>query len=236
MKTYCKFHDSSLPFCLSLPVLCGARMGCSSCDLRSDTHSLGKKTPRVAVKYLPHGDRHATRYMKHLSYIVAPGCPHAWLKNTTCTLFWHRSVAVAADLGITTRLGAARHDRRSSRSKTYKIWGFHGGDYEECRLLGYKNTVRTSQEAHYLSATEPSQLMLCKIRGFHGGDYEECRLLGDKDPVNTSQKTHYFSATEPSRIMLRKIWGLHSVGYEECRILGFDAVWHASSGWKESAI
>jgi hypothetical protein len=29
-----------------------------------------------------------------------------------------------------------------------------------------------------MSATEPSQLILCKIRGFHGGDYEEYRLLG----------------------------------------------------------
>jgi hypothetical protein len=26
------------------------------------------------------------------------------------------------------------------------MWGFHGGDYEECRLLGYENPVRTSQE------------------------------------------------------------------------------------------
>jgi hypothetical protein len=34
---------------------------------------------------------------------------------------------------------------------------------EECRLLGYKNPVRTSQETHYVSATEPSRLMLCKI-------------------------------------------------------------------------
>jgi hypothetical protein len=30
---------------------------------------------------------------------------------------------------------------------------------------------------NYVSATEPSQLILCKILGFHGGDYEECRLL-----------------------------------------------------------
>jgi hypothetical protein len=49
---------------------------------------------------------------------------------------------------------------------------------EECRLLGYKNPVCTSQETHYLSATESSQLMLCKILSIHGGDYEECRLLG----------------------------------------------------------
>jgi hypothetical protein len=58
-----------------------------------------------------------------------------------------------------------------------KIWGFHGSDYEECRLLGYKNSVHTSQETHYVSTTESSQLMLCKIWGFHGSDYEECRLL-----------------------------------------------------------
>jgi hypothetical protein len=35
------------------------------------------------------------------------------------------------------------------------------GDYEECRLLGYENPLRTSQETHYISATESSRLMLC---------------------------------------------------------------------------
>jgi hypothetical protein len=34
---------------------------------------------------------------------------------------------------------------------------------EECYLLGYENPVRTSQETHYVSATESSQLILCKI-------------------------------------------------------------------------
>jgi hypothetical protein len=43
-----------------------------------------------------------------------------------------------------------------------KIWGLHGGHYEECRLLGYKNSVRTSRETHYVSATESSRLMICK--------------------------------------------------------------------------
>jgi hypothetical protein len=33
----------------------------------------------------------------------------------------------------------------------YKIWGFHGSDYEECRLLGYKNPIHTSQGTHCLS-------------------------------------------------------------------------------------
>jgi hypothetical protein len=77
-----------------------------------------------------------------------------------------------------------------------KIRGVHGGHYEECRLLGYKYPVRTSQETHYVSTTEPSQLMLCKIRGVHGGHYEECRLLGYKYPVRTSRGKHYFSTTE----------------------------------------
>jgi hypothetical protein len=44
-----------------------------------------------------------------------------------------------------------------------KLWGVHGGDYEKCRLLGYKNPVRTSQETHYVSTTEHSRLMLCKF-------------------------------------------------------------------------
>jgi hypothetical protein len=44
-----------------------------------------------------------------------------------------------------------------------KIFGFHGSDYVEWRLLGYKTPVHTSQETHYVSATESSQLMLCKV-------------------------------------------------------------------------
>jgi hypothetical protein len=92
-----------------------------------------------------------------------------------------------------------------------RIWGFHGRDYEECRLLGYKNPVRTSQETHYVSASESSKLMLCKIWGFHGSDYEECRLLVYKTPFRTSQETHNFSTTELSQLMLCKIWGFTAV-------------------------
>jgi hypothetical protein len=106
-----------------------------------------------------------------------------------------------------------------------KIWDFHGGDYEECRLLGYKNPFRTSQETHYVSATESSQLMLCKIWGFHGSDYEEWRFLGYKNPVRTSQETRYVSATDPCQLILCKIWGFQSSNYEECRLLGRYAVW-----------
>jgi hypothetical protein len=45
----------------------------------------------------------------------------------------------------------------------YNIWGSHGCDYEECRLLRYRNQLRTSQETHYVSATEPSRVILGKI-------------------------------------------------------------------------
>jgi hypothetical protein len=97
---------------------------------------------------------------------------------------------------------------------------FYGGDYEECRLLGYENLIRTSQETHYVSATKPSQLMLCKIWCFYGGDYEECRLLGYETLIRISQETHYASATESSWLMLFKIWGFHGGDYEEFRLLG----------------
>jgi hypothetical protein len=65
----------------------------------------------------------------------------------------------------------------SNQLMLYNIWGFHGGGYEEFSLLGYKNSVHTSQVTHYVSDTDPSRLGLCKIWGFHGDDYEECRLL-----------------------------------------------------------
>jgi hypothetical protein len=46
---------------------------------------------------------------------------------------------------------------------TSKICGFHDGNHEECHPLGYKIPVRTSQETHYLCATETNELMLCKV-------------------------------------------------------------------------
>jgi hypothetical protein len=100
-----------------------------------------------------------------------------------------------------------------------KVRRFQDHDYEERRLLWYKNPVPTSQETHYVSAIEHSRLMLCKIGGFHGGDYEECRLLEYKTPVHTSQETHYASATDPSRLMLWRIRRFHGV-FEEYEVGG----------------
>jgi hypothetical protein len=49
------------------------------------------------------------------------------------------------------------------KSTHYSGIKIHGGHYEKCHLLGYKTPVRTSQDTHYVSTTETSQLMLCKI-------------------------------------------------------------------------
>jgi hypothetical protein len=73
---------------------------------------------------------------------------------------------------------------------------------DKCCLLRYKDPVCTSQETHYVYATESSQLILCKTWDIHGCNYEECRLLGYKNPVRTSKETEYVSATGPSRLML----------------------------------
>jgi hypothetical protein len=63
------------------------------------------------------------------------------------------------------RLPLFRQDRAQKyKSKSLlKIRGFHAGDCKGCRLLGYENPVRSSQETHYVSATELSRLMQCKI-------------------------------------------------------------------------
>jgi hypothetical protein len=71
--------------------------------------------------------------------------------------------------------------REPSRLTLCKIWGFHSGDYEECRLLIYKISVRTSKETHNVSVAKLSLLMLCKILGFHGSDYDDYRLMGRDD-------------------------------------------------------
>jgi hypothetical protein len=66
----------------------------------------------------------------------------------------------------------------SSQLMLRKIGGFHGGDYEECRLLGYK-TVRTLQETHYTTSTEHSQLMVCKIEVFTVVNMKNAVFWGD---------------------------------------------------------
>jgi hypothetical protein len=143
-------------------------------------------------------------------------------------LSWHQRVFRERKIRFTQLLLASNSETLACKEEPLtgngfkcKIWSFHGSDYEEFRLLGYKNPVLTSQETHYVSATKSSQLMLCTIWGFHGSYYEEFRLLGYKNPVLTSQETHYVSATKLSQLMLCKFWGFHYGDYEECRLLWY---------------
>jgi hypothetical protein len=64
--------------------------------------------------------------------------------------------------------------------------------------MTYINSVRTSQETHYFSATEPNRLMLFgETVAIYCDNHTE-----HTDIVCTSQETHYVSATEPNRLML----------------------------------
>jgi hypothetical protein len=67
--------------------------------------------------------------------------------------------------------------RVPNRLMLCKIWSFHGSGYEECRLLGYRNSVHTSQETYFFSARETSRKILCKIWEVQGGDCEEYRFM-----------------------------------------------------------
>jgi hypothetical protein len=81
--------------------------------------------------------------------------------------------------------------------------------WAECIEFLYKNSVRTSQERHYVSATKPNRLMLfketvpvyCKNHTKHTDT-----LCGQSaayiNSVRTSQETHCISATKPNRLML----------------------------------
>jgi predicted Zn-dependent protease with MMP-like domain len=62
----------------------------------------------------------------------------------------------------------------------------------------HTDTVRTSQETHYLSATKPNRLILFRETvAVYCENHTE-----HTDTVHTSQKTHYLSATEPNWLML----------------------------------
>jgi hypothetical protein len=65
----------------------------------------------------------------------------------------------------------------------------------------YKNSVRTSQETHYVSSTKSNRLML-----FRETVAVYCETIRNtqiyKNAVRSSQETHYVSATKPNRLML----------------------------------
>jgi hypothetical protein len=75
----------------------------------------------------------------------------------------------------------------------------------------YTDSVRTSQETLYISATKTNRLKLFRelslflweSYGTHKFTvWAECREFIHKNPVRTSQETLYVSVTKPNRLML----------------------------------
>jgi hypothetical protein len=65
-------------------------------------------------------------------------------------------------------------------------------------------SVCTSQETHYVSATETNLLMLFReaVAVYSENHTEHTDTLCGQNAVRTSQETHYVSATETNRLML----------------------------------
>jgi hypothetical protein len=70
-----------------------------------------------------------------------------------------------------------------------KISGIHGSDYEECRLLGYKNPVHTSQETHTCPLQSPAGLCYVRFEVFTAVNVNNVVFWDIKNPVRTSQET-----------------------------------------------
>jgi hypothetical protein len=73
------------------------------------------------------------------------------------------------------------------------------------------NSVRTSQETHYVTAKKTNRLMLFweTVAVYCENRMKQTNTLCEQNaefwyvnPVRTSQETHYVSATKPNRIML----------------------------------
>jgi hypothetical protein len=105
-----------------------------------------------------------------------------------------------------------------------KIWGFHGGDYEERRLLGYKNPVRTSQETHCVSATEPSRLLVVlrfdvftavTMKNAVFWDIKPSSYLAE-DALHLRYIAQPVNAMQDLRFSRRRIWKMPSPGMWHC--------------------
>jgi predicted Zn-dependent protease with MMP-like domain len=95
--------------------------------------------------------------------------------------------------------------------------------------LSGQNAVRTSQETHYVSATEPNRLILFRetVAVYCENHMEHTDTLCGQNAVRTSQETHYVSATEPNRLMLfKKTVGVYCENHTE----------HTDTLWAECTV
>jgi hypothetical protein len=68
----------------------------------------------------------------------------------------------------------------------------------------YINSVRTSRETHYVTATQPNRLMLFRETDavYCENHTEHTDIYIYINSVRTSQEAHYVTATKPNRLML----------------------------------
>jgi hypothetical protein len=84
--------------------------------------------------------------MKHyfcFSFATGPFFLDKWFLSAKQDKSLLRKQVSYRDHSHITKKEDSRTTRKTKQHLRCKISGFHGGDYEECRLLGYKNQVRT---------------------------------------------------------------------------------------------
>jgi hypothetical protein len=99
-----------------------------------------------------------------------------------------------------------------------KIWGFHGDDYEECRLLGYKNPVRTSQETYASTVCYGSSFTFLYVDDIRTSQetYASTVCYGSSftflyaDDVRTSQETYASTVCYGSSVTFLSVDDVHT--------------------------
>jgi hypothetical protein len=113
-------------------------------------------------------DSRPTTKALQMFWMVQQNGPLCRLENLTAVImkvtFWYKCTEISEEpLASCPEDSTGRveeRDMRFPRRELYvsatklsqlmlcNIWGLQGGDYEDCRLLGYKNPVLTSQKTH----------------------------------------------------------------------------------------
>jgi hypothetical protein len=99
----------------------------------------------------------------------------------------------------------------------FKIWGFHGGDYEDVVFWD----IESQFILHWRHITSPLQspASKCYVRFVFTSVTMKNAVFGDIKTQFLPHRRH-ITSTEPSQLMLCKIWGFHGGDYGDCRLLG----------------
>jgi hypothetical protein len=98
-----------------------------------------------------------------------------------------------------------------------KIWCFYGGDYEECRLRGYKNPVRTSGDSlrfHYRAQhVNAMQDLRCPRRWLWRMSSPAIKKPGSYltgDTLRLCYRIQSVNAVQELRLPRRRLWRMPS--------------------------